>query len=101
MPAKALTAAHATPPLLLDLESFERHLLAANKADQTVKTYTKAVEGLARYVLSTGMPNDAGDLRRKHIEQYLVHLRQEAVRAALRSLGEPYAIELAARVEDD
>jgi hypothetical protein len=38
MPAEALTAAHATPPLLVDLESFERSLLAANKADQTVRT---------------------------------------------------------------
>lgn len=82
MPAEALTAAHATPPLLVDLESFERHLLAENKADLTVRTYAKAVEGLARYVLATGMPNDARDLRREHIEQYLVHLRQEGFKPA-------------------
>ena len=80
MPAQALTTAHATPPLLVDLESFERHLLAENKADQTVRTYAKAVEGLAQYVLSTGMPSDARDLRREHIEQYLVHLRQEGLK---------------------
>ena len=65
MPAEALTAAHATPPLLVDLESFERSLLAANEADQTVRTYAKAVEGWNRYVLSTGMPNHARDLRRE------------------------------------
>jgi len=65
MPAEALTAAHATPPLLVDLESFERSLLAANEADQTVRTYAKAVEGWNRYVLSTGMPSDARDLRRE------------------------------------
>ena len=79
MPAEALTAAHATPPLLVDLESFERSLLAANKADQTVRTYAKAVEGWNRYVLSTGMPSDARDLRRELIEQYLVHRRQQGL----------------------
>ncbi len=69
MPAEALTAAHATPPLLVDLGSFERSLLAANMADQTVRTYAKAVEGLTRYVLSTVMPSNARDLRREHIDQ--------------------------------
>lgn len=56
---------------------FEWSLLAANRADQTARTYTKAVQGLGQHALALGMNSDVRNLRREHIEQYVVHLRQE------------------------
>jgi integrase len=50
--------------------SFRRHLLATNRSAPTVKTYICAVEGLARYLDSEGLPTEVRAIRRSHLEGF-------------------------------
>jgi site-specific recombinase XerD len=69
-------------PIGEELSSFTRHLQAANKAPLTITTYSKAVAGLAEYLLRTGMPTAAAGIRREHVESYLVALHDRGHRPA-------------------
>ncbi|MGQ0802449.1 MAG: tyrosine-type recombinase/integrase [Actinomycetota bacterium] len=62
------------------VRSFERHLRAANRSPQTIKTYLEAVGQLCQFLGQAGMPQTASGVRRQHVEAYLVSL-QEAGRA--------------------
>jgi len=50
---------------------FERSLRAANKSPKTVEVYGAAAHGLIRFVVISGMPTEAGKVRREHVEAYI------------------------------
>jgi site-specific recombinase XerD len=51
--------------------SFARYLRAANRSPKTIKTYAEAVDGLARFLTTAGMPTRVSAIRREHIESYI------------------------------
>jgi integrase/recombinase XerC len=52
--------------------SFERALLAGNKAPKTVKVYLDALRALEAHLHAKGMPDRVGALRREHVEDFIV-----------------------------
>jgi site-specific recombinase XerD len=50
---------------------FERSLRAANKSPKTVEVYGATAHGLIRFVVISGMPTEAGKVRREHVEAYI------------------------------
>ncbi len=69
-------AAHST--VRSELDSFVRHLRAENKAPSTITTYAKSVEQLADFLERAGMPTDVPNIRREHVEAFLVDLQARA-----------------------
>lgn len=65
-----------------DLQSFQRHLRAENKAPLTIKTYGKAVEALGAFLEAQGMPTAPALIRREHVESFLIQLQQAGHRPA-------------------
>ena len=57
-------------------KSWQRSLLATNKSPQTVTTYIGATRLLHEYLASRGMPLAVANLRREHIEAFLIDLRE-------------------------
>jgi site-specific recombinase XerD len=55
----------------VNIASFRRHLKAANLSPSTVRTYTEAVELLARFLSSQGMPREVMNVRREHVEAFI------------------------------
>jgi len=51
--------------------SWVRHLRAANKSPATIRAYQSAGEGLALFLAERGMPTQAADVRREHVESYI------------------------------
>jgi site-specific recombinase XerD len=72
----------ARSPLARELERFNRHLRAENKAPSTVETYAKAVEQFVAFLDTKGMPQAAGGITREHIESFLIHLQEAGHRPA-------------------
>ncbi|CAN5288109.1 tyrosine recombinase XerC [soil metagenome] len=65
----------AVMPSILDLApSFARSLRAQNRSPKTVTTYGEAVNGLAAFLESAGMPTEVSKIRREHVEAYTEHL---------------------------
>lgn len=62
-------------------DSFLRHLAAENRSPSTRITYAAAIDLLAGFTAATGMPN-LTELRREHIESFLVDLGQRGQRPA-------------------
>lgn len=58
------------------LPDWQRHLKAANKAPETVKSYLGVAEEFTAFLLDEGMPTRAGAIGREHIEHYLVRLAE-------------------------
>lgn len=54
--------------------SFERSLLAENKAPATIAVYGSAVQRLAEFLESAGMPTTVSSIRREHIEAFIADL---------------------------
>src|ERR1035437_6893458 len=79
MDTAAIRSAHSIPAAYLD--AFERHLRAENKAPATITTYRKACDQLAAFLDARGMPPLA-NLRREHIEAFLVDLQERAAAPA-------------------
>ena len=69
------------------LDSYRRHLRAANRSPATIKTYLAALEGLRRFLAQQGMPNQLPAIRREHLEAHIVHLQEEGKRPATMSLA--------------
>jgi site-specific recombinase XerD len=61
---------------------FNRHLRAENKAPSTITTYGKAVDQLADFLEASGMPVDVGNIRREHVEAFLVAMQERGARPA-------------------
>lgn len=62
-------------------DSFLRHLAAENRSRSTRITYAAAIDLLAAFAADAGMPQ-LTDLRREHIESFLVDLGQRGQRPA-------------------
>jgi site-specific recombinase XerD len=69
--------------------SFQRHLRAENKADQTITAYTYAPLQLAAFLAERGMPTDVASIHREHVESFLEDLltRRSAATANNRYRG--------------
>lgn len=55
-------------------ESWELHLRAGRKSPQTIYNYSSAVEALASHLESRGMPTEASNIKREHVESFIVAL---------------------------
>ena len=55
-------------------DSFRRSLLAENKAPSTIVTYLAAIDELGAYLAEKGMPQNAGSIRREHVEAWIATL---------------------------
>src|SRR3990170_1540910 len=62
-------------------DSFLRHLAAENRSPSTRVTYAAAIDLLAAFTAAAGMP-DLTELRREHIEAFLVDLGRRGQRPA-------------------
>ncbi len=51
--------------------SFARHMRAANLCPATQRTYLAALDRLAGFLESRGMPTDVAAIRREHLETFM------------------------------
>jgi site-specific recombinase XerD len=68
------TSSLATGDILVNNQSFARHLRAGNLSDKTIYAYCGAVEQFAAYLGSKGMPQDVAAITREHVESFITHL---------------------------
>jgi site-specific recombinase XerD len=65
----------AVMPTIVDLHpSFARHLRAANLRPKTEATYGNAITDLVRFLAQAGMPQEASNVTREHLEAWLEYL---------------------------
>jgi len=57
--------------IALLVRSFELSLRAANRSPKTIKSYTDTVRGFCMFLVDNGMPTDARNLTREHVETYI------------------------------
>lgn len=57
-------------------EAFARHLQAENKSAATVASYLTAVTQLRDFLRTQGMPLTVANIRREHVEAFLIDLRR-------------------------
>jgi site-specific recombinase XerD len=75
--------AYAAPADIHDLRaSFERRMRAEHKSDKTILLYTKAVDALADYLASRGMPMAVSGIKREHVETFLADLQDRGWKPA-------------------
>jgi site-specific recombinase XerD len=76
--------------LAANATSFARHLRAANKSPNTLRSYMEAVSQLDAYLGMHGMPRDVATVQREHVEAFiedqLGHLRPASAANRYRSL---------------
>ncbi len=60
--------------ITVNIASFARHLRAENLSPKTIYAYCGAVEQLATFLQTTGMPLTVAHITREHIEAFLIHL---------------------------
>jgi site-specific recombinase XerD len=65
-----------------NLPPFGRHLRAEGKSPSTIVTYGKAVDQLAAFLEREGYPTDVRDVRRLHVEAFLVAMQMNGARPA-------------------
>lgn len=75
-----------TPPTLNAFDSFirsfNRSLNAQNRAPRTVSNYLEAVNQFKDFVAASGMPPSPDDIRREHIEDFIIHLQKRGLTSA-------------------
>jgi site-specific recombinase XerD len=54
--------------------SFQRHLLAENKAPRTIQTYLESLRRFAEFLADRGMPTDPTLVTREHVEAFIADL---------------------------
>lgn len=59
----------------LNLPAFLRSLRAEGKSERTVETYREAVSQFARFLTARRLSDDVRDVRREHVEAFIVELR--------------------------
>lgn len=64
----------AKPSLESLIGSWRLHLNAERKAPKTVRTYLEAATQLVQFLTEKGMPTNAADIHREHVESFIVHL---------------------------
>ena len=67
----AIRAPVSMPTISELSSSFERSLLAENRAAKTIKSYMEALCQLDAFMKAQGMPRDASNIRREHIQSYI------------------------------
>lgn len=91
LPERITTAvAASTPePFTRLLDSWARHLRAANRSPKTIRTYLDAGEQLGSWLAEQGGPDDPLEVRREHVEAFVGHLldTRSASTAATRYRG--------------
>ena len=65
----------ARDDLDINIAAFNHHLDAEGKAEKTIQLYTSAARDLARFLRANGMPLTVLNIRREHVESYLISLR--------------------------
>jgi site-specific recombinase XerD len=53
--------------------SWRRTLIAANRADNTVRAYTFLLGQCGQYLADKGMPTNVASITREHLQEYLTH----------------------------
>ena len=61
-------------PLLLEAESFHRHLRARNASPKTIEAYKGATDQLDSFLAASGMPRDPEHIAREHLEAFMESL---------------------------
>src|SRR4051812_30703803 len=74
MSQAASDSIQAADSIAVNLPSFLRSLRAERKSERTVETYSEAVLQLDRFLRAQGMPEDIRNLRREHIEAFIIDL---------------------------
>jgi site-specific recombinase XerD len=69
-----ITAILPDTGIINDIPSFRRHLRSMHRSDKTVETYVESVARLIEFLVKTGMPMDIENIRREHIESFMVDL---------------------------
>lgn len=69
--ATAVTQQNDFPYLI---PSFERHLKAERRSRETINSYLAAVSQLASFLADSGMPVEITNIRRGHVEAFIVRL---------------------------
>ncbi len=64
----------AAGDILVNRDSFARHLRAENLSPKTIYAYCGAVEQFEAFLAAQGMPQKVADLTREHIEAFITHL---------------------------
>ncbi len=60
--------------IAVNVDSFRRHLQAANLSLNTVTSYMRATGQLAAFLAEKGMPQDVASITREHLEAFVTHL---------------------------
>src|SRR5439155_23366680 len=66
----------AAGDILVNNQSYARHLRAGNLSGKTIYAYCGAVEQFAGYLGTQGMPQDVASITREHLEAFITHLLQ-------------------------
>ena len=66
--------AAAPAPFRVLVQSWRRHLLAANKAPRTIQSYTESLNQFASFLAERGMPTDPTLVAREHVESFVADL---------------------------
>lgn len=70
-----MTRKNVPQPELADLiDSWRLHLTAQRKAAKTIRTYLEAADQLVTFLTEADLPTTAVDVRREHVEAFIVHL---------------------------
>src|SRR5262245_10737348 len=59
------------------LPSFERSLKARRISPRTIQSYRESAIQLGDFLVLRGMPTNVGDIRREHVEAFLVFLEED------------------------
>ncbi len=60
--------------ILVNVESFARHLRAENLSPRTQQTYIESCRQLAHFLVNQGMPQAVAAISREHLEAFITHL---------------------------
>lgn len=61
-----------------NIQSFMRHLRAANLAPNTIDTYSSAAKQLADFLAAQEMPLDVANIKREHVESFIADVLSRA-----------------------
>jgi len=61
----------AAPDVLINLNSFARHLRAGNRSPNTIRAYSEGVRQLDAFLAAKGMPRAVAGIRREHVEAFI------------------------------
>jgi site-specific recombinase XerD len=73
MARTSVQPAEAIGALASHLRLYERHLRSANRAETTIYKYLLAARQLIDFLTAAGMPTQAVDVHREHVEAFIAH----------------------------